>query len=55
MTVALHEFSHAAAGCCTGAKIESVQIDPDEGGATRMVIKCIEALVFLGFICADLY
>jgi len=36
LTVALHEFSHAAAGCCTGAKIESVEIDPDEGGATRM-------------------
>ncbi|RIA98496.1 peptidase M50B-like-domain-containing protein [Glomus cerebriforme] len=36
LTVALHEFSHAAAGCCTCAKIESIQIDPDEGGATRM-------------------
>ncbi|PKY41352.1 hypothetical protein RhiirA4_395814 [Rhizophagus irregularis] len=36
LTVALHEFSHAAAGCCTGASIESIQIDPDEGGATRM-------------------
>ncbi|CAG8698806.1 8372_t:CDS:2 [Funneliformis caledonium] len=32
----LHEFSHAAAGCCTGAKIEAIEIDPDEGGVTRM-------------------
>ncbi|GES86672.1 hypothetical protein GLOIN_2v1659360 [Rhizophagus clarus] len=36
LTVSLHEFSHAAAGCCTGATIESVEIDPDEGGVTRM-------------------
>ncbi|CAG8670189.1 1712_t:CDS:2 [Funneliformis mosseae] len=34
--VGLHEFSHAAAGCCTGAKIEAIEIDPDEGGVTRM-------------------
>ncbi|ORX68970.1 hypothetical protein DL89DRAFT_247062 [Linderina pennispora] len=37
VTVALHEFSHAAAGLCTGAKIKSITIDPDEGGLTRMV------------------
>ncbi|CAI2165297.1 15136_t:CDS:2 [Funneliformis geosporum] len=24
------------AGCCTGAKIEAIEIDPDEGGVTRM-------------------
>ncbi|KAJ2458298.1 hypothetical protein GGF42_002161 [Coemansia sp. RSA 2424] len=36
VTVALHEFSHAAAGLCTGAKISSITIDPDEGGLTRM-------------------
>ncbi|KAI8318716.1 hypothetical protein GQ54DRAFT_266554 [Martensiomyces pterosporus] len=37
VTVALHEFSHAAAGVCTGAKIKSVTIDPNEGGLTQMV------------------
>ncbi|KAJ2002722.1 hypothetical protein GGI04_001331 [Coemansia thaxteri] len=36
VTVALHEFCHAAAGICTGAKIKSITIDPDEGGLTRM-------------------
>ncbi|KAJ2454397.1 THO2 plays a role in transcriptional elongation [Coemansia sp. RSA 2336] len=36
VTVALHEFSHAAAGLCTGARIKSITIDPDEGGLTRM-------------------
>jgi len=36
VTVALHEFSHAAAGCCTGAKIEGIKIDPEEGGVTHM-------------------
>ncbi|CAG8593701.1 11643_t:CDS:2 [Ambispora leptoticha] len=36
LTVGLHEFSHAAAGCCTGAKIDSIEIDPNEGGVTRM-------------------
>ncbi|KAJ2496645.1 hypothetical protein GGH96_005686 [Coemansia sp. RSA 1972] len=36
VTVALHEFCHAAAGLCTGAKIKSITIDPDEGGLTRM-------------------
>ncbi|KAJ1897960.1 hypothetical protein LPJ66_003048 [Kickxella alabastrina] len=36
VTVSLHEFSHAAAGVCTGAKIKSVTIDPDQGGLTQM-------------------
>ncbi|KAF7727894.1 hypothetical protein EC973_006893 [Apophysomyces ossiformis] len=36
LTVGLHEFSHAIVGCCTCAKIESIEIDPDEGGVTRM-------------------
>ncbi|KAI8054372.1 peptidase M50B-like-domain-containing protein [Syncephalis plumigaleata] len=36
VTVALHEFGHAAAGCCTGAKIESIEVNPEEGGVTRM-------------------
>lgn len=32
----MHEFSHAAVGCCTGARIESVTVEPNEGGLTRM-------------------
>ncbi|CEH15410.1 hypothetical protein CBOM_03725 [Ceraceosorus bombacis] len=36
LTVAFHEFGHAAVGLCTGAKIESIELDPNEGGATRM-------------------
>ena len=35
-TVGFHEFSHALMGVLTCAKIESIQLDPDEGGATRM-------------------
>ncbi|KAK9703988.1 hypothetical protein K7432_010455 [Basidiobolus ranarum] len=36
VTVAFHEFGHALAGICTGAKIISIQIDPEEGGVTHM-------------------
>ncbi|CAG8432894.1 4723_t:CDS:2 [Diversispora eburnea] len=36
LTVSFHELSHAAAGKCTGAKIEGIEVDPDEGGVTRM-------------------
>lgn len=36
LTVAFHEFSHAATGCCTGAKIKSIELDPREGGCTMM-------------------
>jgi hypothetical protein len=36
LTVALHEFGHASAGLCTGAKIISITLDPDEGGLTKM-------------------
>jgi hypothetical protein len=32
--VAVHEFSHAATGFCTGAKIKSITLDPREGGCT---------------------
>lgn len=31
ITVALHEFGHASAGCCTGAKVISIEVNPDEG------------------------
>ncbi|KAJ3013998.1 hypothetical protein HKX48_005410 [Thoreauomyces humboldtii] len=36
VTVGLHEFGHALAGLCTGAKIVSITLDPDEGGLTKM-------------------
>jgi len=36
LTVGFHEMSHALAGVLTGAHIKSIQLDPDEGGATRM-------------------
>ncbi|KAH9462697.1 hypothetical protein Pst134EB_006577 [Puccinia striiformis f. sp. tritici] len=36
LTVAFHEFSHAAVGKCTGARIESITLDPNEGGLTKM-------------------
>jgi hypothetical protein len=36
LTVALHEFGHAFAGVLTGAKIESITLDPNEGGLTKM-------------------
>ncbi|KAG9026314.1 hypothetical protein FRB95_009011 [Tulasnella sp. JGI-2019a] len=36
LTVGFHEMSHALAGVLTGARIKSIELDPDEGGATRM-------------------
>ncbi|KAJ1545926.1 hypothetical protein HK405_007542 [Cladochytrium tenue] len=36
-TVALHEFGHASVGCCTGARVQSITVDPDEGGLTKML------------------
>jgi hypothetical protein len=36
LTVALHEFGHASAGYMTGAKIEAITLDPEEGGLTKM-------------------
>ncbi|KAJ1330441.1 hypothetical protein BSLG_009359 [Batrachochytrium salamandrivorans] len=36
LTVALHEFGHASAGVCTGARVESITLNPDEGGLTKM-------------------
>jgi hypothetical protein len=35
-TVALHEFGHAFAGLLTGAKIEAIELDLNQGGVTRM-------------------
>lgn len=36
LAVGFHEFSHAAVGLLTCAKIESIELDPYEGGVTRM-------------------
>ncbi|KAH7890036.1 peptidase M50B-like-domain-containing protein [Phlebopus sp. FC_14] len=36
LTVGFHEMSHAFAGILTCATIHSVELDPDEGGETRM-------------------
>lgn len=36
LTVAFHEAGHAIVGLLTGAKIESITLEPNEGGATRM-------------------
>ncbi|KZS98844.1 hypothetical protein SISNIDRAFT_421220 [Sistotremastrum niveocremeum HHB9708] len=36
LTVGFHEGSHAIAGVLTCARIHSIELDPDEGGATRM-------------------
>jgi len=36
LTVGFHEMSHAFVGVLTGARIHSIELDPDEGGATTM-------------------
>ncbi|KAF9068320.1 peptidase M50B-like-domain-containing protein [Rhodocollybia butyracea] len=36
LTVGFHEMSHAFMGLLTCASIHSIELDPDEGGATRM-------------------
>ncbi|KAF8898224.1 peptidase M50B-like-domain-containing protein [Gymnopilus junonius] len=36
LTVGFHEMSHALMGVLTCAKIHSIELDPDEGGATSM-------------------
>ncbi|TFK34891.1 peptidase M50B-like-domain-containing protein [Crucibulum laeve] len=36
LTVGFHEMSHAIVGVLTCARIHSIELDPDEGGATRM-------------------
>ncbi|OCH90657.1 hypothetical protein OBBRIDRAFT_776614 [Obba rivulosa] len=36
LTVGLHEMSHAVMGVLTCAHIHSIELDPDEGGSTRM-------------------
>ena len=36
LTVAFHESGHALTGLCTGARIESIELDPELGGLTTM-------------------
>jgi len=36
LTVGFHEMSHAFAGVLTCARIHSIELDPDEGGVTKM-------------------
>lgn len=36
LAVGFHEFSHAAMGLLTCARIEGIELDPYEGGVTRM-------------------
>ncbi|KAK4893745.1 hypothetical protein LTR27_007992 [Elasticomyces elasticus] len=36
LVIAFHEFSHAATACCTGGRVESISLDPHEGGVTHM-------------------
>ena len=36
LVIAFHEFSHAATACCTGGRVESIKLDPHEGGVTQM-------------------
>ncbi|ETW85341.1 hypothetical protein HETIRDRAFT_407445 [Heterobasidion irregulare TC 32-1] len=36
LTVGFHEMSHAFAGVLTCAHIHAIELDPDEGGSTRM-------------------
>ncbi|KAF8061708.1 peptidase M50B-like-domain-containing protein [Lyophyllum atratum] len=36
LTVGFHEMSHAIMGVLTCARIHSIELDPDEGGSTRM-------------------
>ncbi|KAJ9298979.1 hypothetical protein DTO271G3_3221 [Paecilomyces variotii] len=36
LVIAFHEFGHAITACCTGGKVESVSLDPHEGGVTHM-------------------
>ena len=36
LVIAFHEFGHAITACCTGGKVESISLDPHEGGVTHM-------------------
>jgi hypothetical protein len=36
LVIAFHEFSHAITSCFTGGRVESISLDPHEGGVTHM-------------------
>lgn len=36
LVIAFHEFGHATMACCTGGRVESISLDPHEGGVTHM-------------------
>ena len=36
LVIAFHEFGHASTAMCTGGRVESITLDPREGGLTRM-------------------
>ena len=36
LVIAFHEFSHAITSLLTGGKVESISLDPREGGVTKM-------------------
>ncbi|KAH7560031.1 hypothetical protein BM1_03665 [Bipolaris maydis] len=36
LVIAFHEFSHAITAVCTGGRVESISLDPHEGGVTHM-------------------
>jgi hypothetical protein len=36
LTIAFHEFGHAMAALLTGGRVESISLDPREGGVTHM-------------------
>jgi hypothetical protein len=36
LVIAFHEFGHAITACCTGGHVESISLDPHEGGVTNM-------------------
>jgi hypothetical protein len=36
LVIAFHEFGHAITACCTGGRVQSISLDPREGGVTHM-------------------
>ena len=43
VTIVFHEFGHASTAICTGGHVDSIQVDPDLGGATELRggVRCI--------------
>lgn len=35
LVIAFHEFGHAITACCTGGRVKSISLDPNEGGVTH--------------------